>query len=344
MDSVEQAKNQATEVMREAITMHLLNKENNKLFMALGMGGLDPSFSAQAILDNYDSENKQLDTDLVVKTIIDELRINFKFPELKEVHVNLTGMTSNADLQSFDEAAESAFYIKMFGLSNLVKYYDQDIATTNQYKNILLAKKRQLAKFSKWGDADNSDWLTYIQEFAIEKLCCGQIESVIMGLPDHFRSHVNSVWMGSCSKALIVHCLIVPLNNNSESPTSTGHAPSDYDVIETGEDFENYIKELIQENIKGVTVELTPKTGDQGADLIVCGPNAKIVIQAKYYSGKVGNTAVQEVTAAKSYYQADVSVVVTNSEYTDSARSLAEKTDTVLCSTDSFIPHIKLLV
>ena len=343
MESLEKVKTQAEEVLREAINMHLLNKDHNKLFMALGMGGLDPLFASQAILANYDTEKKQLDSNLVVIAIIAELRNSFKLPELKQTLINV--MTAgDADLDSLDAYAECVFYIKVFSLSCLVKYYDQDIATTNQYKNILLAKKRQLAKFSKWGDVDHTEWVAYIQEFAIEKLYCGQIDSTIADFPEHVRLHINSVWMGSCSKVLIVYCLTDASNKNSESSTPTGHPSSNYDSVETGEDFESYIKELIEENIKGVTVELTPKTGDQGADLIVCGPNAKIVIQAKYYTGKVGNTAVQEVTAAKSYYQADLSVVVTNSAYTDSARSLAEKTNTILCSTDSLIPHIKLLV
>ena len=343
MNSIEIARSQAIAGLREAILMQLQNKNNNKLMMALGMGGLEPSFSIQAISDNYDAEKGQLETDIVVKTLIDELRRNFRFSSLLQAHIDLTGITSEEGLQTCNEGAELVFYSKVLGLSYLVKYFDQDVATINQYKAILLAKKRQLAKFSQFGDVDNSSWIAYLQDFSIEKLLSGQTEPMFKDMPEHFRSHLNSVGFGSYSKALIVHCLLDDLNlvrNRQQRLDIT----SSFDTIETGEDFENYIKELIQENIKDVTVELTPKTGDQGADLIVCGPNAKIAVQAKYFSGKVGNAAVQEGAAAKSYYHADLSIVVTNSEYTDSARRLAAKTDTVLCSIDSFIPHIKLLL
>ena len=51
----------------------------------------------------------------------------------------------------------------------------------------------------------------------------------------------------------------------------------------------------------------------------------RIIIQAKRYSDKVGNKAVQEVSAAMSFYEADEGWVVTTSDYTSSARELAHK-------------------
>lgn len=323
MDSSKSVKDQATDCMKEAVLIHLRNNEQNKLFFALAMGGIDPLFSKKAVFDNHDPDKQTLETEIVVDTLVNELRSKFRFVDLKNKHTEVVGTLGKGDLQKFDELAEIAFYFKVFSLALLVRYYDQDVAVTNQYKSILVSKKRQLVRFSKWGDIDNSAWVNVIQEFAIEKLHCGQVDSAIASFPDHIKDHVSNAWVGPCSRAFVISCLLKELNESSDNDLSKGHSTSNYKTIETGEDYEGYIQQLIQENVPGVTIQLTPKTGDQGADLIVCGSKVKIVVQAKYYGGKVGNTAVQEVTAAKSYYRADVSIVVTNSEYTDSARRLA---------------------
>ncbi len=50
----------------------------------------------------------------------------------------------------------------------------------------------------------------------------------------------------------------------------------------------------------------------------------KIVVQAKFYSSSVGNKAVQEVIASKSFYNADSCMVVTNNTFTSAALELAK--------------------
>ncbi|MEN5346575.1 restriction endonuclease [Achromobacter mucicolens] len=88
-----------------------------------------------------------------------------------------------------------------------------------------------------------------------------------------------------------------------------------------GYDFEKFLVELFQ--IAGYDVEETRLSGDQGADLFVSRFGKKIVIQAKNYSGTVGNAAVQEAISAKSFYGCDEAMVVTNSNFTRSATELA---------------------
>lgn len=89
-----------------------------------------------------------------------------------------------------------------------------------------------------------------------------------------------------------------------------------------GYDFERFLVEIFQ--TAGYDVEETKLSGDQGADLFVSRFGKKIVIQAKNYSGTVGNAAVQEAIAAKSFYGCDEAMVVTNSSFTKSAIELAE--------------------
>ncbi len=60
----------------------------------------------------------------------------------------------------------------------------------------------------------------------------------------------------------------------------------------------------------GFSTKVTPATNDYGADLIISkkgGP--KIAVQAKRWKEKVGNSAVQEITAAISYYNCDLGMV-----------------------------------
>jgi restriction system protein len=90
----------------------------------------------------------------------------------------------------------------------------------------------------------------------------------------------------------------------------------------TGLEFEEFLA-LLFTSI-GYDVKTTKKTGDQGADLFAVKFGKKIVIQAKNYTENVGNSAVQQVLAAKTFYSCDDSMVVTNSYFTPSAKELAK--------------------
>ena len=80
----------------------------------------------------------------------------------------------------------------------------------------------------------------------------------------------------------------------------------------------------------GYSVKTTPKTGDQGVDLIVDNDGKRTAIQCKFYSKPVGNKAVQEVAAGSKYYKCDEAVVISNQSYTSSARQLAKNLGVVL--------------
>ncbi|MEK6579673.1 MAG: restriction endonuclease, partial [Bdellovibrionota bacterium] len=75
---------------------------------------------------------------------------------------------------------------------------------------------------------------------------------------------------------------------------------------------------------QGVTsLSGTPQPGDQGADILFTYFETKIAVQAKRYSDTVGNKAVQEVYAAKSFYKCDDAWVITSSRFSTSAENLA---------------------
>ena len=74
-------------------------------------------------------------------------------------------------------------------------------------------------------------------------------------------------------------------------------------------------------------VTYTPLTGDYGADIIANDKDGRrTCIQCKRYENSVGVEAVQEVLAAKQYYNAERAIVATNSVLTSQAHNMAQKT------------------
>lgn len=68
---------------------------------------------------------------------------------------------------------------------------------------------------------------------------------------------------------------------------------------------------------------MTKASGDQGIDIIARRADEVIGIQAKCYSGVVGNHAIMEAVAGMRYYKCDYCMVVTNITFTKSAKELA---------------------
>lgn len=88
------------------------------------------------------------------------------------------------------------------------------------------------------------------------------------------------------------------------------------------------LRQLLERD--GWKVELTPKSGDYGADLVIRRQGVKVVVQAKRWKKPVGVKAVQEALAARDIYRADEAWVVTNSTYSRAACRQAEASRIVL--------------
>ncbi len=101
----------------------------------------------------------------------------------------------------------------------------------------------------------------------------------------------------------------------------------------TGEEFEAQLGVLFRK--QGYAVELTPRSGDFGADLVLTRGPDKTVVQAKRYSKAVGVEAVQEVIGAIAYYGAHHGLVVTTNYFTPSAVELAQRSRVILWDRDA---------
>jgi restriction system protein len=80
----------------------------------------------------------------------------------------------------------------------------------------------------------------------------------------------------------------------------------------------------------GWKTSMTAASGDQGADVLAEKGSWRLILQCKLYSNPVGNKAVQEAYTAQRHYRAKASAVVTNADFTRSARTLAATTGVLL--------------
>lgn len=97
--------------------------------------------------------------------------------------------------------------------------------------------------------------------------------------------------------------------------------PPVYDTME-GHDFEYYCADLLKNN-GFYNVSVTQGSGDQGIDVLAEKGGVKYGIQCKCYSKDIGNKAVQEAFAGKTFYHCHVAAVLTNRFFTKSAQELA---------------------
>lgn len=113
---------------------------------------------------------------------------------------------------------------------------------------------------------------------------------------------------------------------------------SDIDLME-GYAFEDYLKSLFFYD--GYGAQLTTKSKDYGADLILTKDDERIVVQAKRYNKIVGIKSVQEVIGAKKHYDATDSMVVTTSKFSSEAEQIAKENGVRLVDRDELIEIIK---
>ncbi|SFI11156.1 restriction endonuclease [Halpernia frigidisoli] len=88
-----------------------------------------------------------------------------------------------------------------------------------------------------------------------------------------------------------------------------------------GFEFEIFCLEKLTE--KGWNVSKTKNGADQGVDLIAKKGKRNVAIQCKKYARPVGNKAVQEVKSGLEFYSLSEGVVISNGDFTKSAKQLA---------------------
>jgi HJR/Mrr/RecB family endonuclease len=93
-------------------------------------------------------------------------------------------------------------------------------------------------------------------------------------------------------------------------------------------EYEQYCAQILRSS--GWSAFATKGSGDQGGDIKAEKDGILVIFQCKLYSQPIGNKAVQEVSASLRYYGADYGAVVSNMEYTKSAKVLANSNNILL--------------
>jgi HJR/Mrr/RecB family endonuclease len=98
-------------------------------------------------------------------------------------------------------------------------------------------------------------------------------------------------------------------------------------------EFERYVAELFR--TRGYKVHDTALSNDFGVDLVAKRDDVTYAVQIKHYKGTLDQKPVREAVAGMAKYRCNKSMVVTNSYFTKSARTLAESNKCQLVDRDA---------
>lgn len=197
-----------------------------------------------------------------------------------------------------------------------------------KHQNVLYRKYKQTHYIDEYGKECTDGWDRELDYF-IEHVIKPEIDE------DNFRIKTNIV---KFKIELAMLCIKNPDFANYLGNSKVKDTPYEYIEVNTGLEYENFIEEVLKEG--DYVVIRTPKTGDQGVDLIAIKNDIRIAIQCKFYSKPVGNKAVQEVVAGKDYYECEYACVVSNNFFTPAAKKLASASNILLLNEDSIVEEL----
>ncbi|UCX05878.1 restriction endonuclease [Shewanella glacialimarina] len=195
----------------------------------------------------------------------------------------------------------------------------------NSYLQKLSLRKRQLVFCDSYGDINIDDWVRESQTFS-QKREIAIMSYIINKTPPVLKHALASIdrlqYFHSFEEfEQPLHEFIIQIVDDIEFD-DFAHITVDVNQEITPYEYENIIASHLCNF--GWNAYHTSGSGDQGADVVAEKHGLKYVFQCKLYNQPVGNNAVQEVSSARDYYEAFGAVVVTNNDYTKSARQLAE--------------------
>ncbi|MCL9662053.1 restriction endonuclease [Paenibacillus hunanensis] len=144
-----------------------------------------------------------------------------------------------------------------------------------------------------------------------------------------------SIFMAIIMAGIVIFCFFLKKQQYEQRLRDAGITQIDK---MSGTEFEVYLGKMFDR--LGYKTKVTQASGDFGADIILQTADKRIVVQAKRYKGNVPIEAVQQVFAAAPHYKANSAWVVTNSDYTRAAYTLAKSTNVRLINREQLIELI----
>ena len=137
--------------------------------------------------------------------------------------------------------------------------------------------------------------------------------------------------------------LIIKLLKNTKRKKADKEKICIYNISQldsiSGRDFELLLKDIFER--LGYTCQLTKKSHDFGADLVIEKGKSKAIVQAKCYTKTVGVKAIQEIVSAKNHYNVYDTIVATNNYFSKEATLLATENNVMLIDRDVLAGLIK---
>ncbi|ATF19707.1 restriction endonuclease [Phaeobacter gallaeciensis] len=133
-----------------------------------------------------------------------------------------------------------------------------------------------------------------------------------------------------------VALLISEVDKLSQKYKEEDFDPASYP--ENGHEFEYWLADALGKF--GWETQVTTGSGDQGVDVVARKASMTVAIQAKRYTGNVGNKAVQEIYAGALHLGIKAAAVITTTGFTKSAVELSSSTGVKLLTVED-LPHLE---
>ncbi len=172
-----------------------------------------------------------------------------------------------------------------------------------EHKSALMRRRHQLITTGHYGESDDAKWQAE-KDYFIEKI----VKPKTGDLTQNMHKKISS-WLDDITE-------------------QCSEFKSNYHSAMSGLEYERYVADELQ--AYGWAARVTVASGDQGVDVIAEKDGKKLVVQCKHYTNNVGNDAVQQIIAGKTFEQARFAAVVSNSEFTTSAKQLASSANVFL--------------
>ena len=197
----------------------------------------------------------------------------------------------------------------------------------SEHLDVLVRKRRMLAPVDEYGIREEDKWLVEAGRF---------VDRVLLpNLPVTLQT--IQPWIPA--RQYILEGLVLPTVALEEAARMETFAEA-FDENMTGIEYEHICAERLR--LLGWKAYVTKGSGDQGADVIANRDGETVVLQCKKYNAPVGNSAIQEASAALRHYGGTIAVVVAPNGFTKSAYQLADSNEVILLSHDDFVSHPKL--
>lgn len=203
-------------------------------------------------------------------------------------------ISSKFSINTIGKASKESAAIFINAISTLMKFLvDRDAVLLPTMRRAIMTSK------NKYGDSDYSGYFDEVIQFC--SYSKSQLKDSVISEPVAFK--------------IVSRYFLRRVYLETPADDQVENIPID------GFEFEIWCAEKIQS--QGWSVEATPKSGDQGVDIVVRRGKTTVAVQCKRYQNPVGNSAVQEIHAGRTYVGANAAIVIATGGFTKSAQSLA---------------------